>query len=222
MQQATLELNFAEAPEARQARRRAGAEQWSRQLFLAIGDGSEWDYRGECCDLQRPEGKCACGHQGLRYLFTIHRARDGKTAKIGSTCINHFSGISAALVDGITADRERLEKAAAERIKAAKATAANQQNAELLAELSALLWSIERKLAAAPDGARVPHFLWWAQLTPENARWRLAKYGSDGSKTHPAIKPKPYKIAAALTRWLKGQIAAFSEYTEKPFYRPGY
>lgn len=107
------------APTPRTAnRRRMRSPQrsgWAQRLAAALGNPARWEYRGDCVDLGRCTGRCACGHCGLRYLFGIHNIDDGRKVVVGSTCIKNFrGGLPVDLVDGIESDAKRLREAAAE------------------------------------------------------------------------------------------------------------
>ena len=51
---------------------------------------SEWHVVG-CHDNGNTSGECLCGHEGIRYEFTIKNSVNGKElSQIGSTCILKF------------------------------------------------------------------------------------------------------------------------------------
>lgn len=91
-----------------------------QRLAAVLGRGMDWEYRGECLDLQWPSGRCTCGHTGLRYLFTIHHKTSGRTAIVGSTCVTTYPGISPELAERLTAEVERLEDIARRKAAAAR------------------------------------------------------------------------------------------------------
>lgn len=110
---------FAEfAPRMTKLERTRRNAHYARRLAAVLGNGDEWEYRGECMVLDRPTGRCACGHEGLRYLFRLHH-KSGRTCIVGSTCVGTYRGISPALVSRLTAEVARLE--AADRLRAARA-----------------------------------------------------------------------------------------------------
>ena len=97
------------------SRRRRPAEQrnhYAERLARVLGNGRDWSYRGECFDLGWPSGICACGHTGLRYLFTLHHADGLRTVKVGSVCVENFPGISGHLAATLAAEVTRLQSAA--------------------------------------------------------------------------------------------------------------
>ncbi len=93
--------------------RAVSASHYTRNLARVLGNGAEWEYSGDCTDLGAPTGKCACGHMGLRYLFTLNHP-DGRKAVVGSVCVGNYPGISPALADRLAAEVERLQAAARE------------------------------------------------------------------------------------------------------------
>ena len=91
-----------------------------RRLSAVLGNGQDWEYRGECIDLGSCTGRCACGHEGLRFLFTIHHKTTGKSVVVGSTCIATYPGISPALADRLERECERMEDLARRKSEGAK------------------------------------------------------------------------------------------------------
>lgn len=75
------------------------------RLEAALGNPAEWEYRGECWRLPFCGGRCACGHVGLRFQFRIHHP-DGRTAIVGSTCINQFPNVGG--LDRLNRDAKNL------------------------------------------------------------------------------------------------------------------
>jgi hypothetical protein len=124
------------------------AARYAAQLAFVLGDGREWDYLGECEELEHATGKCACGHHGLRFLFTIHHTKSKRTAIVGSSCIETYSGITPETVARITADLDRLQNAARLRIAQAKNAARSERVQSLLKELSDLEYDCDRACAA--------------------------------------------------------------------------
>ena len=102
---------------ATQARNRA---YYAERLAAVLGDGSRWQYRGECIELPQATGRCSCGHHGLRVLFTLHNLDDGRTAIVGRVCVTQYAGITPATLAAVQATAERLEAAAADRHHAAR------------------------------------------------------------------------------------------------------
>ena len=75
-----------------------------KALLAKLGNGADWEYRGECTEDPRCGGRCSCGHIGLRYLFTIRHKETGRPAIVGSTCIGHFRSVNEKMVAGIEAE----------------------------------------------------------------------------------------------------------------------
>lgn len=100
-----------------------------RKFIARLGDAREWTFDGEVIDLGIPAGKCTCDHP-IRYVFVIHHP-DGRTAPVGSECINHFQAYNPDLWEKMSkchADywerRNAAEKAAKEAQAQADAAAA--------------------------------------------------------------------------------------------------
>jgi hypothetical protein len=99
-------------------------------LINALGDPSKWEYRDEMNDTGSMNSRCACGH-AIRYEFIIY-SPEGKTAILGSTCIENFSQFnpeSAArmkkdyetFMEKVKAElKEQKEKLASEEVEKAK------------------------------------------------------------------------------------------------------
>jgi hypothetical protein len=91
-------------------------------------------------------------------LFTLHHLRDGRTAIVGSTCIEHYASVSPELVRRLMADAARLEAAAQAREELARSAAQSSEVMALLRQWSAAEYRT--------DGAIVA----WYQAHPY-ARW---------------------------------------------------
>lgn len=124
------------------------AASYAAKLTWVLGDGREWEYRGECWELPRATGECACGHKGLIFQFRIHHTKSDRTAIVGSSCIETYEGITPELVTRLTTDLDRLQNAARLRITQAKNAARAERVQLLLAELSALEWNCDAACAA--------------------------------------------------------------------------
>lgn len=117
------------ASKSAEAGRMLGRSAYTARLAAVLGRGADWEYRGECVRLPRPDGVCSCGHQGLRLLFTLHHKTTGRTVKVGSVCITTYPGIAPELAGRLQADADRLlaEVRAAERQARQAAQAAEVQ-----------------------------------------------------------------------------------------------
>jgi hypothetical protein len=133
---------------ATQARSRC---HYVERLAAVLGDGSRWEYRGECAELPRATGRCACGHHGLRFLFTLHNIDDGRTAIVGRVCVTTYAGITPATLEAVRADADRLEAAEAERARVARDAAKQEAAAAAIAELSAIEYAIDAAVQAWRD-----------------------------------------------------------------------
>jgi hypothetical protein len=139
-------LNTAEQKEVSKAE---GRTAFAQRLAAALGNGAEWEYRGELAEDPTCKGKCACGHEGLRFLFTIHHApTPGRSLVVGSSCVETFPGVNAAMVAAMVADLEALRAKAREAAKRAREASAGAEVAAMVAKWSGLCWDCDRAAAA--------------------------------------------------------------------------
>lgn len=212
-----MQLTFFDTPaeETRAANMRRGLG-YAATLAEVLGNGAEWEYRGECNDLGQPSGKCCCGHHGIRFEFALHHP-DGRGVIVGSTCVTTFQGISPDVVARIQADVERLEAEARERIAAAKRAAQDQQIQERLALLHSLSWQLDELLAAVgSDGygrpARRLTFCCWQRWYGATTRLRRR----DG-EAHPCVRIKPYRVRSAMLRAIDKRIQEVESWIRQPY-----
>ena len=78
-----------------------------------LGNPMEYEFSGSIVDLGGVIGNCICGHP-IRYEYSITNGI--KDFKVGSECINHFSGLNDKLYE----DLKHAEKAYNDEIKEAK------------------------------------------------------------------------------------------------------
>jgi len=184
---------------ATQARNRC---HYAERLAAALGDGSRWEYRGDCCELPRAEGRCSCGHHGLRYLFTLHNIDDGRTAIVGSSCVFSYATITPATLDAIRADADRLEAAAADRARAAREAARQADVAAAVAEWSAVEYAVD----AAVQNWRDSHYgqSWepYYVYRRSGAAARLA----DRQPVHQCVRVPQLKTAAGIIARVRKEI----------------
>src|SRR5271166_5680531 len=112
-----------------------------RKFVTRLGDAREWTFDGEIIDLEFPTGKCTCDHP-IRYVFVINHP-DGRSAPVGSECINHFQAYNPELW-------EKMKHAHAdfwERRKAAE-KAAKEAEAQKDAAAAKAPWLVVREAAA--------------------------------------------------------------------------
>ena len=113
-----------------------------RKFIARLGDARQWTFDGEVIDLGVPIGKCTCDHP-IRYVFVI-RHPDGRTAPVGSECINHFQAYNPELWEKMSkchADYWARRTAAEKAVKEAQ----NQKDAAA----AKVPWDAVRKEAAA-------------------------------------------------------------------------
>lgn len=104
------------------AEKLASTRDYVARLAAVIGNGADWEFRDEVAEDPGCQGSCACGHQGLRWLFTIRHRTDGRSTVVGSSCIKSYASINPELVAGIEDALERINaKLAAGKAKARQA-----------------------------------------------------------------------------------------------------
>jgi hypothetical protein len=207
----TLERSAEEVEAGREANR---LDHYSN-LQSVLGDGRDWEYRGEMYEDNSRRSKCSCGHPNLLYVFTIHNLKTGGTAVVGSTCIEHYGTVNPAMVNAIAAEVERIKKAAGERKRAAKALLLESEIQALTSTLNDLHWTLTRTVAGGGYGRRVNRELWGAGITVFSAQHTLEGY-TEGA-THPRLRVPQYKVKGALIRWLKREIDWITQQTVNPF-----
>ena len=184
---------------ATQARNRC---HYAERLAAALGDGSRWEYRGECCELPRAVGRCSCGHHGLRYLFTLHNLDNGRTAIVGSVCVFTYAGITPATVEALRADADRLEAAAADRARAARDASRQADVAAAIAELSAVEYAIDAAVQSWRDSHAGQRWEPYHVYRRPGAARRLA----DRQPVHQCIRVPQLKTAAGILARVRKEI----------------
>lgn len=186
---------------ATQARNRC---HYAERLAAVLGDGSRWEYRDECTELPQATGRCACGHHGLRLLFTIHNIDDGRTAIVGRVCVTQYHGITPDTLRAIQAHAERLEAAAAERSRQARELANQNAVAAVVAEWSAVEYAVDAAVqswrAAHPCQRWEPYHVY----RRPSAGLRL----DNRQPVHPFVKVPEMKTAAGIIGRIRRKIAA--------------
>jgi hypothetical protein len=184
---------------ATQARNRC---HYAERLAAALGDGSRWEYRDECTELPQATGRCACGHHGLRLLFTLHNIDDGRTAIVGRVCVTQYHGITPDTLQAIQADADRLETAAAERARAARETAKQADVAAAVAELSAVEYAIDAAVQNWRDGHHGQRWEPYHVYRRPGAAARLA----DRQPVHQCVRVPQLKTAAGILARVRKEI----------------
>ena len=64
-----MQTSFLTSPAQNAAYRIEGRLSHRQRLAARLGDGRDWEYTGECTELEHATGKCTCGHIGLRFLW---------------------------------------------------------------------------------------------------------------------------------------------------------
>lgn len=54
-----------------------------------LGRPQDFEYRGQCIDLEKPIGKCTCGHP-IRFQYIVHDKVTKEMRILGSECINNY------------------------------------------------------------------------------------------------------------------------------------
>jgi len=153
---------------------------------------SEYEYRGEVADAGAPVAQCACGHP-IRFCFPIYHA-SGKTAILGSTCVEHYSLLCPETGARMKAAEERLHaEIAAARKLAARATA-DAENAGLWQIYSELRdKAVAAHKANRQAGQRSPHDLW--------------QFAEGWYEKYRVQNPPEYTRPSDLRKWLTKAIA---------------
>jgi len=186
---------------ATQARNRC---HYAERLAAALGDGSRWEYRDECMELSQATGRCACGHHGLRLLFTLHNIDDGRTAIVGRVCVTQYHGITPDTLQAIQAHADRLETAAAKRARAARETAKQADVAAAVAELSAVEYAIDAAVESWRDSHIGQRWEPYHVYRRPGAARRLA----DRQPVHQCIRVPQLKTAAGILARVRKQTKA--------------
>ena len=172
--------------------RSAGEVAHVRALLEALGNPSEWSYTGEVSDALAPVAKCACGH-AIRFCFHIEHPA-GRRAQVGSTCIDQIACISPELGQRLLAARAELEAKLSALKSQAKRAAANERNAALWAEYSALRDDrISTAKAMRLNGQRVSSELYF--------------FAFSGVCRHRRMKCPEYVNPGTLRKWIEAAIA---------------
>ena len=185
---------------ATQARNRC---HYAERLAAALGDGSRWEYRDECTELAQATGRCACGHHGLRLLFTLHNIDDGRTAIVGRVCVTQYHGITPDTLQAIQAHADRLEAAAAERARAARETAKQADVAAAVAELSDVEYAIDAAVESWRDSHIGQRWEPYHVYRRPGAAARLA----DRQPVHQFVRVPQLKTAAGILARVRKDFA---------------
>jgi len=197
------------------------SEYHARNLVTRLGNGADWHFTGNVSEDPRCTGVCACKHEGLRYLFQLRNPTTGDTCFVGSRCSETFSGVNPGMVEAVQRAAERLEREAAERLKAAPELAQTREIEAALDAYDIAAWDLARRLAPHVtefayrhyDGSpaigyrstrRVRRDLWEAGWTPDRCAISLAER-VDGSRF--PKRWKAYKSKAAFLKHIKAETA---------------
>lgn len=172
----------------REIERVGGELSYRKALIDSLIDPSTYEYTGTCVDTGVMGSYCACGHP-IRFEFHIVSEKLGKSAIVGSTCIEHFAGVNPALFETLT---KAWETKKAELLAAQKASAEALKQAEvqkLKAEFEGMVAEIRAKYTALRSRGVWADYqiFWWAQRTP---------------------RPAQYKRTSGYIRWYEKQIAS--------------
>lgn len=220
--QATL---FAPSREETKADDRRGALGFRQRLLSVLGDGRDWEYTGDCNERQHADGKCSCGHLGLRFEFMLRNKLTGNTCIVGSSCVETYAETCPDMVNAIRADVERLDHEAAERKRAARELTQGMAIQEALAEFDRVAWELDRRMATGAEPytvrdafgrdnvyfrqvRRTTWAIYKSRFTPCHAAQRLANF-TDGQ--HWPERWKQYKSKPAFIRAIKAQ----TEYVQR-------
>lgn len=204
---------FLPSKETRSEQRLSGTLAHHSNLLRAMdGDPAQWEYTGAMTERKDCGGTCACGHTGLRYEFFIRHKTSGKEIIVGSSCINAFDSVNPALVAAISDARDRAEKAAAARIKAAKELLQDDEIKQLTQELGDAMTKAVLEVARVGNyGTRTKYWFFerygYASRIAEMVRYETR----DGSEYRAKVSLKQYKIKSAMIKDLKQRLALWSQ-----------
>ena len=143
---------------------KGGSFVWSANLCAALGNPEEWEFRGVITEAGPPAfAHCACGHP-IRDCFHINHP-DGRTAIIGSTCIEYFQEagriygeLSQALktLEVRLNEAKKAAKRAADEVKVSEARSAYEAQYDLL---------LSRFRSYREHGQMAPRNLWVAMAS---------------------------------------------------------
>lgn len=95
---------------------------YAARLAAVLGNGADWEFHDEVAEDPQCQGQCACGHHGLRWMFTIRNPKTSKAVVVGSSCIRTYRSVNPQLVADINAAVDRINRELAEaKAKARKA-----------------------------------------------------------------------------------------------------
>lgn len=153
------------------------------RLAAVLGNGAEWTYDGNMSEDEKCGGTCACGQKGLRFLFRLDHP-DGRTAIVGSSCIESYPGISPDVVATLGATLDGIKARLAEARRRAAQAGREAQIQALLGQWSALEWERDR-LSVEWDN-RAPY---WRRFVPRGYRHGArARLEAGTNRLHPAVE----------------------------------
>lgn len=120
---------------------------YARRLAAVLGNGADWSFDGEMAEDPTCQGKCACGHEGLRFLFTLNHKATGRREIVGSSCMLTYPGISPEVVEGMERALDVIRERAAEARRKAAAAEREAEVSAMVAEWSDLEWKLDRLAA---------------------------------------------------------------------------
>jgi hypothetical protein len=210
-------ITFQKSQEEHRAENLNGRVDHLQRLAAVLGNGEDWEYQGECIDLEKPEGKCACGHS-IRYQFILHhKTEPGRTAPVGRVCIENYSMVRPEVVARIRADEQKLIDQAKARIKAAKDLAAQQEIDALLTELNEKYWTITRLIQRKYRSyTKLPYELYMHGFTIERVNAAIDNY-QDGKICPFMPRFKIYKVRNAFKKAIEEKfttVRILSEYLQ--------
>ncbi len=99
-------------------------------LLRALGDPTQYEYRGEWFEDKSGGSYCSCGHPIVN-VFPIYHQVTGAMKPLGSTCIDHFATITPALYAALVSKRDEIALLVVETKKKVKRAQADARNADL-------------------------------------------------------------------------------------------
>lgn len=175
---------------------------YAARLAAALGNGADWEFTGQVTCLQFPTGVCACGHNGLKYLFFIQHRTTGASLAVGSSCIETYQDINPEMVGAIQSKLAELRADHAETIRKAKESAGAAEVQALALAVSAKRLELFQAVASMDPGRWLPPTVWRLCHSVYSARLIVADVEKRG---------EPINITIPAMKTARGQIARLNK-----------
>lgn len=184
------------------------AARHARQLADALGNGAEWEYRGECCERPQADGVCACGQTGIKYEFYIYHPTRGRKI-VGSSCILSYRGITPELAERLEADLSRLLAEGRERERKAREAARADEVQDLMRQWSAAQYATDAACQSWQDRNGPRAWKPYGIYTRGDYMRRLAERDERAARgeLHPFCRLPQLKTSAGQAKRLRQYLA---------------